>query len=261
MSNNKDFKIKNGIKPTVYQETLGTVVSVTEGYTLSSASYDSVSFSVSGQDTSPKEVFFKSDGNKMYVLGGAGGDVNEYNLSTAWDIATASYLQNFTVSGQESNPEGVFFKPDGTKMYITGGSGDDINEYNLSTAWDVTTASYNQNFSVSDGDPKQVFFKPDGNKMFIVGAGSGVGTVYEYALSTSWDISTASYTQSFSVSTQDTTPESFFFAPDGNKMFVMGAANDIVYQYSLSTAWDLSTASYTQGFGVSTQEGGPKGVL
>ena len=261
MSNNKDFKIKNGIKPTVYQETLGTVVSVTEGYTLSSASYDSVSFSVSGQDTSPKEVFFKSDGNKMYVLGGAGGDVNEYNLSTAWDIATASYSQNFTVSGQESSPEGVFFKPDGTKMYITGGSGDDINEYNLSTAWDVTTASYNQNFSVSDGDPKQVFFKPDGNKMFIVGAGSGVGTVYEYALSTSWDISTASYTQSFSVSTQDTSPESFFFAPDGNKMFVMGAANDIVYQYSLSTAWDLSTASYTQGFGVSTQEDGPKGVF
>jgi hypothetical protein len=43
-------------------------------------------------------------------------------------------------------------------------------------------------------------------------------------------------------------------------MFVMGAANDTVYEYSLSTAWDLSTASYTQGFGVSTQEGGPKGV-
>jgi hypothetical protein len=85
----------------------------------------------------------------MYIIGSTGDDVNEYDLSTAWDISTASYLQNFSVSAQESGPSGVFFKPDGLKMYVIGFSGDDVNEYNLSTAWDVTTASYLQNFSVA----------------------------------------------------------------------------------------------------------------
>ena len=45
MSNNKDFKVKNGIQPTVYHEGLGTVVSASEGYYLAGASYDSVNFS------------------------------------------------------------------------------------------------------------------------------------------------------------------------------------------------------------------------
>ena len=44
---------------------------------------------------------------------------------------------NFSVNPQESTPEAVFFKPDGTKMYILGRSGDDVGEYALSTAWDI----------------------------------------------------------------------------------------------------------------------------
>jgi DNA-binding beta-propeller fold protein YncE len=97
--------------------------------------------------------------------------VNEYDLSTAWDVSTASFLQNFSVSSQEGAPIGIFFKPDGTKMYIAGAVGDDVNEYGLSTAWDISTASYNQNFSVAaqDTTPTGVSFKPDGTKMYIVG--------------------------------------------------------------------------------------------
>jgi sugar lactone lactonase YvrE len=91
-------------------------------------------------------LFFKPDGTKMYVIGTVGDDVNEYDLSTAWDITTASYLQNFSVAAQEINPTSIFFKPDGTKMYVVGSVGDDVNEYDLSTAWDVSTASYLQNF-------------------------------------------------------------------------------------------------------------------
>jgi hypothetical protein len=81
--------------------------------------------------------------------------VNEYDLSTAWDITTASYLQNFSVAAQETNPQDLFFKPDGTKMYVIGSSGDDVNEYDLSTAWDVTTASYLQNFTLVLRKPPQ----------------------------------------------------------------------------------------------------------
>ena len=53
---------------------------------LSAASYDNVSFSVASQETVPRDVAFKDDGTKMFLIGQTGDDVNEYALSTAWDI-------------------------------------------------------------------------------------------------------------------------------------------------------------------------------
>ena len=43
---------------------------------------------------------------------------------------------------------------------------------------------------------------------------------------------------------QDTYPVSIAFNADGTKMFMLGTTNDTVYQYSLSTAYDVSSASY-----------------
>ena len=44
---------------------------------------------------------FNNDGTKMYVIGAIGKDVNEYNLSTGFDISTATYAQNFSVANEE----------------------------------------------------------------------------------------------------------------------------------------------------------------
>ena len=238
-----------------------TGATVVTGYDLANASYDSVSFSVTAQDKSPRGIFFRTDGLKLYMVGNTGDDVNEYTLTTAWDLSTASYLQNFSVSTQDTIPEGIFFKPDGTKMYIAGAAGSDINEYNLSTAWDISTASYLQNFSVSadEASPQDVFFRNDGIKMYIVGASGD--EVNEYDLSTAWDISTASHLQNFSVSSQEAIPRSLSFNSDGTKMFVLGDLGNDVNEYSLSTAWDISTASYVQNFSVSAQETDPYGMF
>jgi DNA-binding beta-propeller fold protein YncE len=218
-------------------------------------------FSVRTEELSPETLFFKPDGTKMYVAGIQGDDVIEYDLSTAWDISTASYLQNFFVWSQESSPQALFFKPDGTKMYVLGSSGDDVNEYDLSTAWDISTASYLQNFSVAaqDTSPTGLSFKPDGTKMYI--SGNAGDDVNEYDLSTAWDISTASYLQNFSVAAQETAPTGIFFKPDGTKMYVVGFITDAVNEYSLSTAWDVTTASYVQNFSVLTQESFVEGIF
>ena len=152
-----------------------------EGWNISTATF-AQSFSVSAQETTPTSVFFKPDGLKMYVLGFAGDDVNEYNLSTAWNISTATFLQVFSVAAQENNPRDVFFKPNGLKMYIVGIGGVEVNEYNLSTAWNVSTASYIRTFSVStqEASPNGIFFKPDGTKMYVIGLNSD--SVHEYEL-------------------------------------------------------------------------------
>jgi hypothetical protein len=56
----------------------------------------------------------------MFLVGDSGNDVNEYDLSISFDVATAVYSQNFSVSAQETNPSGIAFNPDGTKMFIVG---------------------------------------------------------------------------------------------------------------------------------------------
>ena len=218
-------------------------------------------FSVAARESTPQGIFFKPDGTKMYIVGSAGDDVDEYNLSTAWDITTASYLQRFSVSAQDTLPYDVFFKPDGAKMYVLGNQGDDVNEYDLSTGWDVSTASYLQNFSVAaqEASPLDLFFKPDGTKMYVIGGSSDA--VNEYDLSTAWDVTTASYLQNFSVAAQESTPQGVFFKPDGTKMYVTGSNFDRVSEYDLSTAWDVTTASYLQNFGVDGEELAPAGVF
>ena len=217
-------------------------------------------FSVAAQDTVPFGLSFKLDGTKMYVVGGSGDDINEYDLSTAWDTSTASYRTNFVVNLQETAPTGVTFKPDGTKMYVIGTSGDSVFEYDLSTAWDISTANYLQGFSVAaqDGRPYDVSFKPDGTKMYVAGINSD--SVFEYDLSTAWDVSTASYLQNFSVLAQLSNPTELSFKDDGTKMYVLAYSLNGVNEYDLSTAWDISTASYLQNFLVSSQEAGPYGM-
>ena len=68
----------------------------------------------------------------MFIIGTTGVDVNEYSLSTAFDVSSASFseLLRFSVV---TAPNGMSFNDDGTKMYVIGNSGDDVNEYSLST--------------------------------------------------------------------------------------------------------------------------------
>jgi len=233
---------------------------VAEGWNVSTAIFNQ-RFSVAAQETDPRGVFFKPDGLKMYVVGFAGVDVNEYNLSTAWNVSTAVFVQSFSVAAQETSPTGVFFKPDGLKMYVVGLDGVDVNEYNLSTAWNVSTAVFVQSFSVAAREtaPFGVFFKPDGLKMYVVGYSND--NVNEYNLSTAWNVSTAVFVQSFSVAAQEAVPTKVFFKPDGLKMYIIGVSGDDVNEYNLSTAWNVSTAVFVQSFSVAAQETSPLGVF
>ena len=262
MSNNKDFKVKNGIKPTVYHEAVRTIVPEIVGYSLVAASYDSKSFSVSAQDTGSFGLAFKSDGTKMYMSGGATDSVYQYTLSTAWDISTASYDSvTLSVTTQDAAPFSLTFKPDGTVMYISGSTNDTIFQYTLSTAWDLSTASYaSKSLSVAsqETNPMGIAFKTDGTKMYV--GGPGTDSVYQYSLSTAWDVSTGTYDGvSFSGASQGTAwGRGLFFTPDGLTMLATDSFSDRIYKYTLSSAWDLSTASYSsESYSVASQSTAP----
>lgn len=279
----------------IYQYTLSTA------WDISTVSYDSKSLYVNSQDSKPYGIAITDDGRTLLMGGNTTGNVFQYTMSTPWDISTASYDSIFLYSGSIDGydmeispdgtklylldnknynhliqfnlgiawditsgvyhdtfssgppnvvlPRGLYWKNDGTKFFTIDdwSSAYKVHQGNCSTAWDISTASWDSktyNYSAIQTDARDVEFSSDGTKMYIIDGYTTV-TVYQYTLSTAWDVSTASYaSKNKNVSAQEGTPESVNFSSDGTKMYVAGRVSKTIYQYTLSTAWDVSTASY-----------------
>ena len=169
--------VTGNINDTVFQYTLSTA------WDISTASYDSVSLSISGQQNVPFGIEFKPDGTIMYLTGGTNDEVNQYTLSTAWDLSTASFAsKTLSVTSEETTPTDVQFNTNGTIALIIGRDSDKVHKYNLSTAWDITTASKTtgQEFSVAsqEGFPYGMRLSPNDDKFWILGFGQN--TVFQY---------------------------------------------------------------------------------
>jgi len=204
---------------------------------------------VSAQDAKPYSIAFSSDGTIMFMIGVNSDSVHRYDLSTAWDITSASYVSAKNVSAQESAPDGVVFSPDGTKMFVVGFGHKGVYRYDLSTAWDPTTATYvsTKNVSAQDTTPIDVALSGDGTIMFMMGINSDA--VHRYDLSAPWDITTASYVSAKNVSAQDAHPLDVAFSPDGTNMFVVGNNSNSVYRYTtgvvVATGASVGTFTFT----------------
>jgi len=221
-------------------------------------------------------VWFKPDGSKLYttsaVLGSTGRSVDEFDLSTNWDISTATLNQRLVVGGVERDVNQVRFDPTGTYMFIMGYLQDRVFRYDLTTAWDISTASYvsgsggpvvgnvyfffkddgtvlyhtNQAYPLSTawlpssyGTPTTLaenvrFFKDDGLRLYNTTTGINTGTLLQdFALSTAWDVSTATLNSSFDTGNQITYyTANPFISDDGKHLYVTYSSN--IYQYKLA---------------------------
>jgi DNA-binding beta-propeller fold protein YncE len=120
----------------------------------------------------------------MYIMDNGGDCVYQYTLSTAWNVSTAVYASlSISFSAQSNYSWGVAFSSDGTKMYIVDNHFRVVFQYTLSTAWNVSTASYaslSVSVSAQSYSPTGVAFSSDGTKMYIMDNGSQ--TVYQYTM-------------------------------------------------------------------------------
>jgi len=187
--------------------------------------------------------------------------------------AAPTFVHGFSVNSQETNPAGLAFSSDGTKMFHVGNiftgnhakTNADVFEYALSTPWDVSSATYVDAFSVIDemkvdnqlSLPYGITFNNDGTQMYVSDYGI-TDSIYQYTLSRAYDVSTASYANKSidvdaKVGSANRGPCGIRFNNDGTKLFVAGFSDSQIYEFTLSTAFDISTASYVDGFDVSAQ--------
>ena len=287
MANDKDFKVGTSIKPKRYLEALGTIVntsgsvdtlnlstgsvfnytptaskeiqisnpaasgtnsgatlllagSVASSFDLANTVDDNVSLAITEGDL--RSLTMSNSGTKLYIGSATNNSVYQYSLSTAYDATTATYDNvSFNHSSQATNFQGLAFKPDGTKMF--GSTSSNMYQYSLSTPFVVSSASYDSVSFNHGRTTAEMVFKPDGTRFFIVDLSSD--DIRQFDLSSAWDLSTASYNNVlFDLSNQDSKPFGVAFNNDGTKMFMAGDTNNSVFQYSLSTAWTVSSASY-----------------
>jgi len=215
---------------------------------ISTASFQDYNFLTNVTTNNLIAFDFNSDGTGLYAFRNNTSNIYQYTLSTAWDINSISYTgktyDSHTILGSDAGT-GFRISSDGTKAYIVNTASGIIYQLTLSTAWDISTSSSaSKSKDVStQGNPHGFTFNSNGTKLYTVINSSGI--IYQYTLSIAWDISTASYDSKFySVATQETEPYAMSLASDGTKMYVSGHNNSTVYQYTLSTAYDVSTASY-----------------
>lgn len=294
------------------------------------------SFNVGGQDNAPNDVDFNSTGSRMFILGGTTKTVFEYFLSVNYDVTTAVLVDSVDLKTLEiplDDPRGMTFNDEGSNLFVLDVADDNIyryditgrdiqvlksgavsmgetltvvkdvtfseslsvatdifrvdatndrvgvralspaaflsvgdsaatdNQFAVGHAYDVGKAVFNSvSFSVASEEvaPHGLKFNNDGSKMYVVG--EFTDRIHEYALSTDFLVSSATFTDFLSIQPQDIDPHGLAFNTDGSKMFHCGGQNDSVYEYALGTNFDVSTGVFTQSFSVTSQDTTPNGV-
>ncbi len=115
----------------------------------------------------------------------------------------------------------------------------------VSMGWNVNTAVYEaQSFNTGAiaVSMEGMSFSLDGTKAYLVS--SQEDQMYQFTLSTPWDIETLTYSGiSMSLDGDTEEPTGVTFSPDGKHMYVVGSDNGRVFQYTLSTPWNIFTAA------------------
>jgi hypothetical protein len=200
---------------------------------------------------------FKDDGTHVMWFDYAGTpNMGDAQLTTPYDLSTATGVTKDTGNGVAStNQFGGYVSRDGTRILAADYLSGDIDQWTLSTAWDVSTASSSPTvyaLGTNKSTTVRAFtMKDDGTRIYWADGGSPYVGFNQADLSTAWDLTTTGSVTSIAAGTfaSGLTP-SFIsrymsFNPDGTHLF-FHSENDVIYDFVLNTPWDLSAgaASY-----------------
>jgi len=164
-------------------------------------------------------------------------------LSSSNVFAAPTYVTEYDINSEENTVTGIAFNSDGTKMFIVGIIGREVNEYSLSVGFDLSstiTVFSPLDVSAQDNAPQDVAFNSDGTVIFVIGKQNA--NIDSWSLSTAYDLSGVHKTNDLIATTAlGGNPRALKFNPDGTKMFILNFTGKQVEEYALSTAYDPAT--------------------
>ena len=170
--------------------------------------------------------------SRLMQMGAAG--VSKYpSLEGATQVQSNSFGVSYL--------SGLFVSPNEDKFAVTLPLEDDIRNYTMSTAGDITTRSLTSTIvDVMTNDPQSIYMGPVGQ-----GTRTWVGqrnskNVKELTNSTAWETTTATGTTYTTLGSSTDTNPALWFSDDG--LYFFRGFDFSLDRFPLSTAWDLSTA-------------------
>jgi methionine-rich copper-binding protein CopC len=163
----------------------------------------------------------------------------------AYDITKISYTgDSFTTALTVTD---VTFNNDGTIMYLADDGTNTIRQYVLATAFDITTAIFDNDFDHAgfDTDVKGITFNNDGSKMFFVGQQNA--SIYEFELGANYDVTTADFRNALDLLGPDFIPDpitegsGLIFNDVGTKLYVTDSFLEQVIEIPLGVGFDVTT--------------------
>ena len=194
-----------------------------------------------------------------------GVDVVDVVSGSSWSLADASYSgESLSVSAHTSSVRGTHFRPDGSQLFVLGRSSQNVVSYSLSVPWDLSSASYVSEYDFS-GDLASssvgsvahgLYFREDGEKKWVFNRRE----IYEYTLSSPWDVSTAQNTGYADFSSFVSRGHDFDFSSDGEVLYIDDRNNQAVFEVHLSSPWDVSSYSLVYTLDISSEEDAVRGI-
>ena len=253
-------KVSDGVKIATHVAQLNLEF----GFDIENATYANKSYAFGSNTSQITGMFMHSNGSRCWVTGKSSDAVFQYDLSTNYDISTASYnsVTQSVSSSSGTQPSSVCFSSNGSKMYVSDKASERATQHDLTTNWDIsafdTSAAghgHRLSFATEFSDCEGIAVSTDDTKIYAL---SQNGTVYQYNMTTAGELSTATYANKSKAVGETTTPMGVTFNTSGTKMFINCMGTDKVFQYNLSEAWNVSTAVYSsKSFDVSGQSTQP----
>ncbi|MEZ5807864.1 MAG: Ig-like domain-containing protein [Zhengella sp.] len=165
-------------------------------------------------------------------------------------VSSATFDGSASVALQDNNVHGLYFSNDGMTMFVIGRQSDQVHQYSLTTAYkpsDGITHQGGHSIIAQDTNATDVAFSSDGLRMYVIGDTSD--SVHQYTLENAFDLTagTITFDGSFSVAAEELSPTSVRFSNDGMRMYVAGFRQDMVFQYALTTAFDITGGVTLEG--------------
>jgi hypothetical protein len=218
--------------------------------------YNAVNVDISTYETLVRGIAWSTNGLEVYIVGGA-NEVNWWTLSVAYDLSTASFSGLFDLSSEAGSISGVAISADGTRLFIgcqAFPSSRIMYSYTMSTAYNVTTCSYDS-ISKDSGiaSLKDIWLNSAGTTIWMLRPGDNL---YHSTLSTPFDLSTKGALLGGLAHGSDTGgASSFSFSEDGLAVYFVSSADNKLYKYDLTVAYDETTGSYSGStFDFSTED-------
>ncbi len=116
----------------------------------------------------------------------------------------------------------------------------------VANAYNLASATYDSSIPVGTTTTNDLFLSDDGSKLYTIGSGND--RIYQYNLSTNWNLSTAVLYGSYNVAGIDSNPTGVCISADGLYAYFLGRTNNRIYRLELSSAYDITTSSYSSNY-------------